>query len=167
MKDIAFDPDDARMTAAILRIPAFKPLGPARLAEVMTAISIRDYDKGETVIEQGARDQSMFFLLKGKLSIQVDGVEVGSLSKPHSVFGEMGVIDASPRSASAVARRPARCLVLDISFFDRLEGRAKLAVQAFFYKMFYGVLVERLRQTNDRIADLDMQKAVLENMEID
>jgi len=33
--------------------------------------------------------------------------------------------------------------------------------------MFYHILVERLRETNKHIADLDLQKTILENMNID
>lgn len=150
-----------------MRIPAFRPLGLDRLPEVMKMVTIRDYDKREQVITQGELDPCMFFLMSGRLSVRVDGVEVNVLDKPGCVFGEMGVIDNAPRSASVVVRSPARCLALDIGFMDRLEGRAKLAVQAFFYKMFYEILAQRLRETNERIADLDMQKVVLENMDID
>jgi len=167
MKQIPFDPADKTLLNAILRIPAFKPLGADRLVEIMPTLSVRDYEKQEKVITQGETDRFMFFLMNGKLSVQVDKVEVNVLDKPGTVFGEMGVIDTAPRSASVVARRPSRCLALEAGFFDRLEGRAKLAVQAFFYKMFYEVLVERLRETNERIADLDMQRVVMENMEID
>lgn len=167
MKIIPFDPNDQTQVDAILQIPAFKPLGGDRLAEVMKMVTIRDYEKRETIINQGEMDRLMFFLMKGKLSVQVDGVEVNTLRKAHTVFGEMGIIDTSPRSASVIVKQPARCLALDISFMDRLEGRAKLAVQAFFYKMFYQVLVQRLRETNGRIADMDMQKAVMEHMDLD
>lgn len=168
MEIIPFDPSDTKLVNSIMKIPAFKPLaGGGRLGEVMKMVSIRDYDKKEAVITQGQFDQCMYFLLSGKVSVQVDGVEVNTLGKHGAVFGEMGIIDTAPRSASVIARRPCRCLCLDVSFFDRLQGRSKLAVQAFFYKMFYGILVERLRQTNERIADLDMQKAVMENMDID
>lgn len=167
MKNIPFNPDDTPLMDSIMQIPVFKPLGAERLAEVMKMVTIRDYDKREHVITQGEMDRCMFFLMRGKLSVQVDGVEVNVLEKLGSVFGEMGIIDTVPRSASVVVKRPARCLVLDIGFMDRLEGRAKLAVQAFFYKMFYEILVERLRETNERIADLDMQRVVMENMDID
>lgn len=166
MEIINFDPNDEQLVESITRIPAFKPLKGGLLAEVMKTVTIRDYDKRENVITQGDLDQCMFFLMEGKLSVQVDNVEVNVLDKPDTIFGEMGVVDMAPRSASVVTKRPSRCLALDISFFDRLEGRAKLAVQAFFYKMFYEVLVKRLREANEHIADLDMQKAVMENMEI-
>lgn len=167
MQKIPFDPSDSAQVDAILKIPAFKPLGGNRLAEVMKMVTILDYDKREEVITQGDTDRRMYFLMSGKLSVQVNGVEVNVLKKPHTVFGEMGIIDTAPRSASVVVKQPARCLALDIGFMDNLTGRAKLAVQAFFYKMFFQVLVQRLRETNGRIADMDMQKVVLENMNID
>ncbi len=167
MKTVPFDPSDQRQVDAILKIPAFKPLGGGRLAEVMKMVTIRDYEKREAIINQGEVDQLMFFLMKGKLSVRVDGTEVNVLKEPNTVFGEMGLIDQSPRSASVIVKQPARCLALDISFIERLEGRAKLAVQAFFYKMFYQVLVQRLRETNGRIADMDMQKVIMQHMDLD
>ncbi|WP_319471891.1 cyclic nucleotide-binding domain-containing protein [uncultured Pseudodesulfovibrio sp.] len=167
MKIIPFDPNDTDLVASILAIPAFRPLGGDRLADVMKMALIHDYEKREEVITQGETDQRMFFLMSGKLSVRVDDIEINTLDKPNTVFGEMGVIDTAPRSATIMTRRPSRCLSLDISFMDRLEGRAKLAVQAFFYKMFYEILSERLRETNEHIADLDMQKMVLETMDID
>lgn len=166
MNIIDFDPDNPQLVKSILSIPAFKPLAGGRLNEVMKMVTIHDYDKMENVLTQGEFDQRMYVLMKGKLSVRVNDVEVNILDKPNTVFGEMGIIDVAPRSATVVTKRPSRCLALDVSFFDRLEGRAKLAVQAFFYKMFYEILVTRLRETNDRIADLDLQKTVLENMDI-
>lgn len=166
MEIVQFDPNDTQLVEAIMSIPAFKPLKGGLLAEVMKTVSIRDYDKREHVITEGELDKCMFFLMEGKLSVQVGKTEVNVLDKPNTVFGEMGIVDSSPRSASVITKRPSRCLALDISFFDRLEGRAKLAVQGFFYKMFYEILVRRLREANEHIADLDMQKTVMENMEI-
>lgn len=167
MNIVPFNPEDKRLVESIMRIPAFKPLGGERLAQVMNMVVIRDYDKREEIIVQGETDQRMFFLMKGKLSVRVDGVEVNTIDESGTVFGEMGIVDTAPRSASVIAKRESRCLALDISFIDRLEGRAKLAVQAFFYKLFYQILAQRLRETNDRIADLDMQKTVMENMDLD
>jgi CRP-like cAMP-binding protein len=167
METVTFTPDDTAMVAAIRQIPAFKPLGPELFGQVMEMVSIRDYAPRDDVLTQGEREDCMFFLLHGKLSVRVDGVEVNTLTKPNTVFGEMGIVAQAPRSATVTAVRPSRCLALDIRFFDRLQGRARLAVQAFFYKMFSHILAERLRETDARIADLDMQKAVLENIDID
>lgn len=166
MKTIHFDPDNNELVNAIKRIPAFAPLPDDLLKDVMTMASIREYDRREDVITQGEQDRCMFFLMHGKLSVRVNDTEVNTLGKTNTVFGEMGIIDNAPRSASVVARRESRCLALDVSFFDKLEGRSKLAVQAFFYKMFYQILVERLRQANQHIADLDLQRVVMENMDI-
>ena len=166
MKTIPFDSNDEQLVNSIKNIPAFAPLPDGLLKDVMAMASIRDYDRRENVITQGAMDRCMFFLMSGKLSVQVNGTEVNVLDKPNTVFGEMGIIDEAPRSASVVARRESRCLALDIGFFAHLEGPSKLAVQAFFYKMFYQILVERLREANDHIADLDLQRVVMENMDI-
>ena len=166
MKNIPFDPTDRKLVKSIMAVPALKPLAGNKFEDFMKMVEIQDFDKMENIITQGEQDKRMFFLLKGKLSVRVDDVEVSVLTKPNTVFGEMGIIDTSPRSATVMAKRKSRCLALDISCFDKLEGRAKLAIQGFFYKMFYDILVQRLRATNEHLADLDMQRVVLENMDI-
>lgn len=166
MKNVLFDPNDRHMVRSIMAVPALKPLTASRIADFMKMVAIEDYEADEDVITQGERDQRMFFLLKGKLSVIVDDVEIRILSRPNTVFGEMGIIDTAPRSATVRTKRPSRCLALDIGCFDKLEGRSKLAIQAFFYKMFYTILAKRLRETNAHLADLDMQRAVMENMDI-
>lgn len=166
MEIVKFDPDDAKLVQSILAVSAFRPLAGGRLSDVMQTVSICDYERRETIIEQGETDKRMFFLMDGALSVRVDGTEISTMDAPGTVFGEMGIIEDSPRSASVVAKRDCRCLVMDVSIFMHLEGRSKLAVQAFFYKMFCEVLSKRLREANERITDLDLQKAVLENMKI-
>jgi CRP-like cAMP-binding protein len=69
------------------------------------------------------------------------------------VFGEMGVIDGSPRAATIKAETPALCLALDASVFERLEGRDRLMVQAVFYRVFCEILSVRLRQMDEMLAE--------------
>lgn len=166
MKTVPFDPNDKKLVKSIMAVPALKPLAGDRFEDFMKMVEIQDYERGEDVITQGEQDQRMFFLLSGKLSVRVDDVEICLLTGRNTVFGEMGIIDTAPRSATVRAKRESRCLALDIGCFDKLEGRAKLAIQAFFYKMFYDILVKRLRETNAHLADLDMQRVVMENMDI-
>lgn len=166
MKTVPFDPEDGKLVKTIMDVPALKPLVGDKLSDFMKMVTITDYEPLENVITQGEQDQRMFFLLNGKLSVRVDDVEICVIGTPNTVFGEMGIIDTAPRSATVMAKRASRCLALDIGCFDKLQGRAKLAIQAFFYKMFYDILVIRLRETNAHLADLDMQRVVIENMDI-
>jgi len=66
MKTIPFDPTNAKLVAAVRRIPAFTPLPDSLLNDVMTLASIRDYDRRENIITQGEEDRCLYFLIKAE-----------------------------------------------------------------------------------------------------
>lgn len=45
----------------------------------------------------------MFFLILGSCSVQVDESEINTITEVGDVFGEMGTINNSPRSATIKA----------------------------------------------------------------
>ena len=70
---------------------------------------------GETIFEQGDPSDRTYRIVAGSVDIVVlgnDGAErrIASLG-PEDVFGEMGIIDPAPRSATAIAREPTVCRV--------------------------------------------------------
>ena len=74
-------------------------------------MNTKTYRKGEIIFRQGDAAESMFDTLWGRVGIYVDyGTSnekklteiVGGQDKP-TFFGEMGMIDHAPRSATAVA----------------------------------------------------------------
>jgi CRP/FNR family cyclic AMP-dependent transcriptional regulator len=73
----------------------------ARLAEVS---QLRQLTKGETLIEQGAADNDIYFILSGKFLILVNDREVARRTEGLHI-GEMAMIDHSaPRSATVIAQ---------------------------------------------------------------
>lgn len=79
-------------------------LGDTTAAELLAHNStLHDYSVGETLIEQGAADNDVCFILSGNVSIRVHGREVASRNANQHV-GEMALINpSSRRSASVVA----------------------------------------------------------------
>jgi len=114
---------------------------------------MRKYETGEVVIREGDYDHWVFFLVQGELAISHKGVQVGALRRLGDVFGEMGILDGSPRSATIRALTPALCLALDASVFERLEGRDRCAVEVVFYRVFCEILAVRLRQMDQLLAE--------------
>ena len=62
----------------------------------------REVKAGETIFHEGDEGKVMYVLLAGSVKLSVTGRQLEKLAK-GAVFGEMALIDASPRSASAVA----------------------------------------------------------------
>ena len=59
--------------------------------------------RGETIFSEGDRGDQMYVIRKGEVEIERDGKIVETLTA-GGIFGEMALIDGSPRAASARAK---------------------------------------------------------------
>lgn len=71
------------------------------------------FAKGQTIFSEGEPSDLTYRILAGSVDITVghkDGRQktIASLG-PDEIFGEMGIIDDSPRSATATAREETAC----------------------------------------------------------
>jgi CRP-like cAMP-binding protein len=84
-------------------------LGKRREHEMKTVV----FGAGQAIFAQGDPSINTYHILAGSVDIIVagrDGREkrIASIG-PGEVFGEMGIIDPGPRSATAIAREPTAC----------------------------------------------------------
>jgi CRP-like cAMP-binding protein len=81
-------------------IPALRSFDEKDLKGVLNLSKIRKYEPEELIIAEGQHDNWVYFLVSGKVRIVKDNKELSVLDGRGDVFGEMGVIDGSARSAS-------------------------------------------------------------------
>ncbi|QJB55095.1 cyclic nucleotide-binding domain-containing protein [Pseudodesulfovibrio sp. zrk46] len=155
MKEFKFSPENKSILAQLRKMPIFDAMEPEQLAEVVKMGRIRRYDEGEVIIAEGEMDQMVFFLAQGSCTVQVEGLGVGVISKVGDVFGEMGMVDAEPRSATITAREQVICLAMDGSFLDQMKTVDDLASKGLFYRIFSEILAARVRDANARILKLE------------
>ncbi|HOX13327.1 MAG TPA: Crp/Fnr family transcriptional regulator [Spirochaetales bacterium] len=108
---------------------------------------------GEAVFREGDPGDVMYVLLAGAVDLKkrVEGGEtvLSTVDEPNEFFGEMALIDGRPRSASAVAVKDTKLLVVDRPAFEAMilsNGRFALKI--------IKVLSERIRSSNDLVSDL-------------
>jgi len=69
---------------------------------------VRTYNKGDVIFAENSQGREMYILRSGQVKLTVGGkegeAEVGVLEEPGDFFGEMALVDASPRSATAMAQ---------------------------------------------------------------
>lgn len=71
---------------------------------------------GEMLFQEGDAGEEMYFIRKGKIKISIgeeDQEKVLAILKDGDFFGEMAVIDGSPRNASATAIEETDLLIID------------------------------------------------------
>ena len=103
---------------------------------------LREFKAGEVIFAQGDAASELFVVKSGKVEIRL-GDRVLDTVSDNNIFGEMALIDASPRSATAVAVTDAKLVPVGEKQFLFLVGRTP-----HFALNVMRVLARRLRATN-------------------
>jgi CRP-like cAMP-binding protein len=139
----------------LMAIPALRNFETQSLTRLLRLSKIREYADGEPIIEEGADDPWLYFLLSGKVRIVKQGVPIGVIDRHGEIFGEMRLVDTLSRSASVFAVGRTICLAVDTSAKDRLPVEGKRDERLDFLLLLYRIFAEymslRLRLTNDEL----------------
>ena len=105
-------------------------------------IETRFFKAGTTIFREGEEAHELFVIKRGDVRIQIGNRTVSELSADH-IFGEMALIDAEPRSASAIAVTDVELVPVSEKQFLFLVGQTP-----YFALKVMRVLAQRLRATN-------------------
>ena len=108
-------------------------------------VPVRKVAAGETIILEGGVAHEMFLLRKGRAEIRVKDQPIEEVG-PGGIFGEMALIDQSPRSATVVALEDTEIIAINERLFVILVQDAP-----YFALDVMRTLVERIRAMNRRI----------------
>ena len=85
------------------------------------------YGVGQEIFRQGQPPRDAYLIERGKVEISVttnDRKVVLGYKQTGDVFGEMALIDKTPRMATATAVEPTVCVVITQSLFDEHLSKA-------------------------------------------
>jgi CRP-like cAMP-binding protein len=107
------------------------------------AKSIEDVVAGTTIFEQGSPGSKMYGVIEGEIELRTSAGKVVKVG-PNETFGEMAVIDRSPRTAAAVATVDTKLAVIDEGTFLFLIHETPM-----FGLQVMRTLTSRLRAASD------------------
>ena len=115
----------------------------------------RPFHESEVVIQRGAPDRALNFVVAGVLEVginQVDGVSILPLAKitAGSVVGEQSFFDGAPRSTNVYAVSDGELLRLEYDEFVRFSQEEPALTRDLLFAMGR-VLSSRLRNTTFRV----------------
>jgi CRP-like cAMP-binding protein len=128
--------------AQLKQVPLFANLTPDHLQQVAAIATQKVLKMSEHIFREG----------KVRISKMVPGVgeEALAILEPGSHFGEMALIDDTPRSADATTQQSCTLYVIQKADLEQLMFQHKdLAYQLLW--TFVRTLSARLRETNDKI----------------
>ena len=130
------------------QVSIFSDIETKHLSEIAAKLRVVTVAAGETVFSEGELGDSMNVIVEGVISIHKGGRVLKRLG-PWEIFGEMALVDSSPRVAAASAVEETTLLQLDKeSFFALLRERFELATG------MLRALSHRLKENNIVIENL-------------
>ena len=106
---------------------------------------LQRFEPEQRIFTQDDDGACMYVIRSGKVAITAGGAVLENMG-PDGIFGEMALIDGSPRSATAIAREPTEVAVIDERAFLYLVER-----NPGFALHLLRRLAERLRRTTESL----------------
>ena len=130
----------------------FKRSSEVDLIDIASICQENHIDKGITIFKKGDTGNCMYFIYSGEVSIH-DGKHQLAVLAENEIFGELSLLDADSRSASATTLKD--CILLKIEqepFYDVIATSTEIL------KGIMRTLCKRLRE-QDRIT-VEMKKNI-------
>jgi voltage-gated potassium channel len=113
--------DFLRSWELVSRVPFFRSLESAGLAEIAGALRRMDVAANMVIIRRGRPGDCMYFIVSGEVEVDVSPRPVRLAE--GDFFGEMALLGGGTRNATISAVRPTTLLVLDVADFRRMTAR--------------------------------------------
>ncbi|MFO1148246.1 MAG: Crp/Fnr family transcriptional regulator [Alsobacter sp.] len=147
---------DAPVTLESLTI--FKGVSPEVMDQIGKRAQRRTLGKGELLFNVSDDSDALYVITKGRIriwAVSAAGAEVTlNVQTPGAVFGEIGMLDGSTRTAGASAMMPTELIAISRkTFFDAMDRDPQLA------RNVIALLCQRLRWTSARMEDAALRQA--------
>jgi CRP/FNR family transcriptional regulator, cyclic AMP receptor protein len=129
---------------ALAQCPFFAGLSRNELLALAKVTEDMEVGEGKALTREGQSGSEFFVIVEGRVSVTKDGSEVRTLG-PGEFFGEIALLEDTPRTATVTATTPLRFFVL-----TRQAFRSMLANQPEIEEKVVAALEERVRPTSER-----------------
>jgi CRP/FNR family cyclic AMP-dependent transcriptional regulator len=144
----------ASVSTLLLRnVPLFSALPEGQLTLLTRVVGRKSYPRNSTIINAGDPTDALYIVISGRLKVMMSDDEgrevILAILGQGEFFGEMGLIDEAPRSATVIAIEPCELLTI-----NKMDFKKCLAEN---FEIGVGVmkgLVKRLREADKKIGSL-------------
>lgn len=109
----------ADAASLLATVPFFASLDEKKRKTMAASGKELTYKSGEKIVDEGAMGVGFYMILDGNTEVRKGGKTLAKLGRGQ-FFGEMSLIDGSPRSADVVATVPTKCWALSSWAFESL-----------------------------------------------
>jgi CRP-like cAMP-binding protein len=126
------------------------------------------FERNEVIFVENSQSESVCWIIQGCVAVVRKQEVVTYFNQPGDYFGEMGIIDAEPRSASIIAVEETVLVEVDLGRLDGLPADLQAKSWGILGKGFAEDLTERLRRTTGELceAQAEVRRLELANYEL-
>ncbi len=152
-------------------VDLFRDLDDGEIRKLCDVSRERHFDENEIVFEEGSVAGQLFIVLEGRMEVWKDFYEESrdllAVHGPGRMFGEMGLLDNLPRSATVLTKESSKVLCIDKGDFTDILGKNS-SISISIARSVSGMVrrsnetfVESLREKNKRLeeANTDLKAA--------
>ncbi len=151
--------ETAERLELLAKVPLFAGLTPAALELVAGVATDETYPTGTCIFEHGDIGDKLYIILSGRVRISRNvpgmGEEALAVLNPGAIFGEMALLDDTPRSADARVHEKCSLMVISREAFEDLLFLNKDLAYEVLWSMVR-ILSSRLRETTDKLTFLSV-----------
>ena len=134
-------------------VPLFSMFSDGQLSQVMGCVQHRSFPRNAFILRAGEETDALYLILSGRVKVLIPDEEghevILAVLGPNDFFGEMGLLDDQPRSASVETLEPCETVRLSKAGFTNLiKDNFELAM------LIIRSLVKRLREADRKIESL-------------
>jgi CRP/FNR family cyclic AMP-dependent transcriptional regulator len=134
-------------------VPLFSSFTDSQLGQLLSCVQHRSYPRNAFILRAGEETDALYIILSGRVKVLIPDEEghevILSVIGAHEFFGEMGLLDELPRSASVETLESCDMLRLSkAGFTGILKDNFELAM------LIIRNLVRRLREADRKIESL-------------
>jgi CRP-like cAMP-binding protein len=143
--------EEERIIDLLKGIPLFEGLTSRELSAVERILHRRTYRPDETIFRQGEPGVGMYIIVEGKVAVIAEpGSRTLAQLQTGEFFGDLALLDDSPRSASAIAQGECRMLgFFQPDLFGLIERNPRLGIKIVI--KLARVIGERLKKCNEQL----------------
>ena len=151
----------------LMDVHLFHMLNESELADFISIAKLQNYQQGTTLFSEGDLGDAFYVIYKGAAQVKRrnpfhEQSQIANLTK-GTCFGEMAILDDSPRSATIMITEPSILLRFSKREFLGLIKSQSIAA----YKVIHSMaqqLAQRQRSLNQRIENMDRDMNDLEEL---
>lgn len=132
---------------SLRRLRFFDSFSDEEIDEIINASSMVTFQPGQTIIEEGALENTFYLLAVGSAEVRKNNKTLHTLKK-GDCFGEIGFLTAAKRTATVVATTQTLVLKANATLMEQLSQDCQLR----FYKVFVETLIYRLSVTSAKLS---------------